>query len=107
MFLFQVLKKRKDLKLILMSATIDSERLSTYFDDCPVIHIEGLAYPVQALYLEDVLNVINYRLPNDSPGQNKGGKRFQQRLNNVRMTKKIENDVQYRAEIGILIALLK
>ncbi|XP_073945461.1 ATP-dependent RNA helicase Rhau isoform X2 [Choristoneura fumiferana] len=96
----QVLKKRKDLKLILMSATIDSERLSAYFDDCPVIHIEGLAYPVQALYLEDVLNVTNYRLPEDTPRPNRGTKRFQERMNKMKMSKKIEKDVQHRAEIA-------
>lgn len=50
----QILKKRKDLKVILMSATLNAEALSSYFDNCPMVHIEGLAFPVQDVYLEEI-----------------------------------------------------
>ncbi|XP_047992891.1 ATP-dependent DNA/RNA helicase DHX36-like [Leguminivora glycinivorella] len=59
----QVLENRNDLQLILMSATMDTQRLSTYFDDCPVIHIEGLSYPVKDFYIEDILTMTGYRIP--------------------------------------------
>lgn len=38
-----------------MSATLNSERFSKYYNDCPMIHIPGFTYPVQEFYLEDVL----------------------------------------------------
>ena len=53
--------QRKDLKIILMSATLNAERFSTYFGDCPHINIPGYTYPVQEFYLEDVLRFTNYR----------------------------------------------
>jgi HrpA-like RNA helicase len=38
----ELLKKRPELKLILMSATLDATLFSSYFGDCPVIEIPGL-----------------------------------------------------------------
>lgn len=50
-FLLVILKrlmlKRPDLKVILMSATLDSEKFSGYFQHCPVINIPGRTFPVQ------------------------------------------------------------
>jgi ATP-dependent RNA helicase DHX36 len=43
-----------------MSATLNSEQFSKYFDDCPSIHIPGFTYPVEEFYLEDILNIIPY-----------------------------------------------
>lgn len=36
-------------KLVLMSATMDAERLSEYFDGAPIISVPGRLYPVQEL----------------------------------------------------------
>jgi HrpA-like RNA helicase len=48
--LFGLLKnityKRKDLKLIITSATLDAEKFSAYFFHCPILHIPGRNYPV-------------------------------------------------------------
>ncbi|KAL8478072.1 hypothetical protein ACS0TY_030098 [Phlomoides rotata] len=46
------------LRLVLMSATIDAERFSKYFGECPVIRVPGFTYPVKTFYLEDVLSVV-------------------------------------------------
>ncbi|GAU22186.1 hypothetical protein TSUD_252140 [Trifolium subterraneum] len=43
------------LRLILMSATIDTARFSQYFGGCPIIQVPGFTYPVKTYYLEDVL----------------------------------------------------
>ncbi|RZA34712.1 MAG: DEAD/DEAH box helicase, partial [Lysobacteraceae bacterium] len=40
-FLKQLLRKRRDLKVIVTSATIDTGRFSRHFDDAPVIDVEG------------------------------------------------------------------
>lgn len=36
-----------DLRVVLMSATIDTSLFSRYFGNCPIIEVEGKAYPVQ------------------------------------------------------------
>ncbi|XP_038906441.1 DExH-box ATP-dependent RNA helicase DExH6 isoform X2 [Benincasa hispida] len=46
------------LRLILMSATIDAERFSKYFGGCPIINVPGFTYPVKNFYLEDVLSIV-------------------------------------------------
>ncbi|MEF8746511.1 MAG: ATP-dependent RNA helicase HrpA [Candidatus Accumulibacter propinquus] len=49
-FLKQLLPKRRDLKLIITSATIDAERFSQHFDGAPVIEVSGRLYPVEVRY---------------------------------------------------------
>ena len=49
-YLKQLLRKRPDLKLIVTSATIDTERFSRHFDDAPVINVEGRTFPVEVRY---------------------------------------------------------
>jgi ATP-dependent helicase HrpA len=46
----RLLIRRPDLKLIVTSATIDTERFSRHFDNAPVVDVEGRGYPVQVLY---------------------------------------------------------
>lgn len=43
------------LKVIIMSATLDSEKLSRYFFDCPVINIPGRTYVVTEIFLDTLL----------------------------------------------------
>jgi ATP-dependent RNA helicase DHX8/PRP22 len=45
-----LLKRRKDLKLICTSATLDAEKYSTYFFECPIFTIPGRTFPVEILY---------------------------------------------------------
>ncbi|KNC79661.1 hypothetical protein, variant [Sphaeroforma arctica JP610] len=45
-----VQKLRPELKVIIMSATLDAAKFSTYFDDCPVLYVQGRQYPVEILY---------------------------------------------------------
>jgi len=49
-YLKQLLPRRPDLKLIITSATIDSERFSQHFDGAPVIEVSGRLYPVEVRY---------------------------------------------------------
>lgn len=41
---------RQDLKLVLMSATINLELFSNYFEEAPVISVPGRLYPIQLQY---------------------------------------------------------
>ncbi len=42
-----VVQKRKDLKLIVTSATLDAEKFCNYFFECPIFTIPGRTYPVE------------------------------------------------------------
>ncbi|XP_067002715.2 ATP-dependent DNA/RNA helicase DHX36 isoform X2 [Anabrus simplex] len=71
-FLITVLKdvipKRPDLKLVLMSATLNAEQFSKYYNNCPCINIPGFTYPVEEFYLEDVLQMTNFQFkPSQMP----------------------------------------
>ncbi|GFY81200.1 DEA(D/H)-box RNA helicase family protein [Actinidia rufa] len=78
-FLLIVLKdllpRRRDLRLILMSATLNAELFSNYFTGAPKIHIPGFTHPVTAHFLEDVLEMTGYKLTSfnqiDDYGQEK------------------------------------
>jgi ATP-dependent helicase HrpA len=45
-----LLPKRPDLKLIITSATIDTQRFSTHFNNAPIIEVSGRTYPVEIRY---------------------------------------------------------
>jgi len=51
-YLHQLLKTRKDLKIIISSATIDTEKFSRHFRNAPVIEVSGRTYPVTFRYHE-------------------------------------------------------
>ncbi|XP_038974853.1 DExH-box ATP-dependent RNA helicase DExH3 isoform X2 [Phoenix dactylifera] len=78
-FLLIVLKdllpRRRDLRLILMSATLNAELFSNYFGGAPTIHIPGFTYPVRAHFLEDILEKTGYKFTSfnqiDDYGQEK------------------------------------
>ena len=49
-YLKQLLPCRRDLKLIITSATIDVERFSKHFNNAPIIEVSGRTYPVEVRY---------------------------------------------------------
>jgi ATP-dependent RNA helicase DHX57 len=65
-----VLYKRRDLKLILMSATLDAASFRDYFmadrQDVTVgmVEISGRTYPVQDYYLDDVIRMTGFSVGN-------------------------------------------
>jgi hypothetical protein len=50
LLLLQVVQRRKDFRLIVTSATLDAEKFSGYFFNCPIFTIPGRTYPVEILY---------------------------------------------------------
>jgi ATP-dependent helicase HrpA len=46
----RILPERPDLKVIVSSATLETERFSAFFDGAPVIEVQGRTYPVDVLY---------------------------------------------------------
>ncbi|CAN0381572.1 unnamed protein product, partial [Discosporangium mesarthrocarpum] len=65
-----ILPNRRSLKVILMSATLDTARFAAYFSglsgpppggQTPVLHIPGRTFPVRELFLEDALRLTGHR----------------------------------------------
>ncbi|EQL02767.1 DEAD-like helicase [Ophiocordyceps sinensis CO18] len=71
-FLLIVLKRlltqRRDLKVVLMSATVDAERFSRYLGGAPILNVPGRTFPVQVRYLEDAIEATGYN-PTNSPAE--------------------------------------
>ncbi|ERM93582.1 DExH-box ATP-dependent RNA helicase DExH3 isoform X2 [Amborella trichopoda] len=70
-----ILPRRRDLRLILMSATLNAELFSNFFGGAPTVHIPGFTYPVRVHFLEDILEITGYKLTSfnqvDDYGQEK------------------------------------
>lgn len=58
----RLMQKRPDLKVILMSATLEAQRFSNYLGGVPVLNIPGRTFPVEMKYLEDAIELTGYRL---------------------------------------------
>ena len=58
----EVLPVRPNLKIVLMSATLNANQFASYLGGCPILHIPGFMYPVTKFYLEDVLEMTEYNM---------------------------------------------
>ncbi|RZF32716.1 hypothetical protein LSTR_LSTR005909 [Laodelphax striatellus] len=60
-FFMAVMKEltvKRNIKVVLMSATMDSNLFSNYFNKCPMLDIPGAMFPVKVHFLEDILTMI-------------------------------------------------
>ncbi|KAI4284465.1 MAG: hypothetical protein L6R35_004909 [Caloplaca aegaea] len=58
-----VLPKRRDLKVVLMSATLEAAVFEDYFNQCASVgkcNIEGRTFPVEDVYLDDIVRFTGY-----------------------------------------------
>ena len=55
----ELLKKRPDLRIVLMSASVDAKKFSEYFEGAPVLDIPGRTFPVEVKFLEDAVEATN------------------------------------------------
>ncbi|XP_013390107.2 ATP-dependent RNA helicase DHX36-like isoform X2 [Lingula anatina] len=85
-----LIKRRKDLKVVLMSATLNAEQFSEYFGGCPMIHIPGFTYPVEEVYLEDVIETLRYSPPENT--SNKPQRRIYGRRKREMLAQKEEEE---------------
>jgi len=49
----EVLRRRPELKLVVMSATMDAQKMQDYFDSAPLLNIPGRTHPVEIFYTAD------------------------------------------------------
>ncbi|NKB97561.1 MAG: DEAD/DEAH box helicase [Pseudomonadales bacterium] len=52
-YLKRLLARRKDLKVVVTSATIDVERFSKFFNNAPIVQVGGRTFPVEIVYQEE------------------------------------------------------
>lgn len=62
----RLLTRRRDLKVILMSASMDAGLFARYFDNCPIISVAGRCYPVADLFLEDICHQMRVPVRDDA-----------------------------------------
>lgn len=48
----EIVKQRTDMRLIVMSATLDAGKFQAFFDGAPLIHVPGRLHPVEIFYTE-------------------------------------------------------
>jgi len=70
----KLLSKRKDLKVILMSATVDTDRFSRYLNNAPVLNVPGRTFPVTTKFLEDVIELTKFTIEERDARNNKSSK---------------------------------
>ncbi|KAH7825250.1 RNA helicase family protein [Monocercomonoides exilis] len=49
----EIMEKRKDLKLVVMSATLDAAKFQAYFDGAPLVTVPGRQHPVEIFYVSE------------------------------------------------------
>ena len=67
LLLREMLPTRPDMKVLLMSATVQADLFAKYFDGAGILTSKGRTFPVEEFYLERCLQLTKYRLPADSP----------------------------------------
>jgi ATP-dependent RNA helicase DHX29 len=50
-----------------MSATVDADKISHFFGDCPTLHVPGRTFPVDTRYLEDAVELTGWSVAEGSP----------------------------------------
>ncbi|MEG3640910.1 ATP-dependent RNA helicase HrpA [Magnetococcus sp. PR-3] len=66
-FLKGICTRRKDLKLIISSATLDTEKFAAHFNQAPIVEVSGRTYPVEVRY-----NPLDDKTESDSEARNDG-----------------------------------
>ena len=71
----QLLAKRRDIKLIMMSATMNVDILVNYFNNnVYVCNVPGFIHPVHTLYLHDIVELTGYRPDQHTRNNNRSNK---------------------------------
>jgi len=53
-YIKRLTSRRPDLKIIISSATLDSEKFATFFDNAPIINVKGRHFPVEVFHLPEL-----------------------------------------------------
>ncbi|KAG8913919.1 hypothetical protein FRC01_004323 [Tulasnella sp. 417] len=62
-----LLEQRSNLRIVLMSATLDAAKISTYFGGCRMLQVPGRTFPVSVRFLEDAVEYTKWAIEEGSP----------------------------------------
>ncbi|GME40725.1 Helicase [Neofusicoccum parvum] len=114
--------RRPELKVVLMSATVDADRFSKYLDGAPIVTVPGRTFPVQTKFLEDAIELTHYDVKvqknsyvdqeavedeDDSPDGNKSGVPGNLQGYSVATRNALKEYDEYRIDYELIIRLLE
>lgn len=116
-----LLLSRPDLKVVLMSATVDAQRFSAYLDNAPIISVPGRTFPVQAKFLEDAIELTGHTIEDskaqapggeedddvEAEGQSKSGDAQQLSAYSKRTKNTLTNYDEYRIDFSLIVKLIE
>jgi ATP-dependent RNA helicase DHX29 len=116
-----LLLSRPDLKVVLMSATVDAQRFSNYLDGAPIISVPGRTFPVQAKFLEDAIELTGHTIEDakaqapggeedddiEKEGQSKSGDAQQLSAYSKRTKNTLANYDEYRIDFDLIVKLIE
>lgn len=113
-----LMTKRPDLKVVLMSATVDAQRFSQYLGGAPIINVPGRTFPVEAKFLEDAIELTGHTNEDaehnavdeddaDDDGQAKASGDQQLSGYSKRTQNTLANYDEYRIDYSLIVKLLE
>ena len=112
--------KRPDLKVVLMSATVDAQKFSHYLGGVPIISVPGRTFPVKSKFLEDVIELTGYHseeikdLSNDDTDEDGGSEYREKDKSSTQLTgyskqtiKTLASYDEYKIDHTVIVKLLE
>ena len=75
-----LLPARPDLRVVLMSATLDAASFEGFFRAATTVHVPGATFPVEVTYLEGLLDASGIQFPCTALQQARTGRRKRTRM---------------------------
>ncbi|KAH7354575.1 P-loop containing nucleoside triphosphate hydrolase protein [Pyrenochaeta sp. MPI-SDFR-AT-0127] len=115
-----LMERRPELKVILMSATVDAARFSQYLNGAPILTVPGRTFPVQTRFLEDAIELTHYAGDskasnhvntsdddNDEIGTNKSGIPSKLPGYNASTRNALSNYDEYAIDYNLMVRLIE
>ncbi|XP_067462111.1 ATP-dependent RNA helicase DHX30 [Thunnus thynnus] len=100
------LKENPELRVVLMSATGDNQRLAQYFGGCPIVKVPGFMHPVRDRYLEDVLREMGRSLTVHDGGKSNGQEGRDEITPDVDLVADVIQHIDKHGEPGAVLCFL-
>ncbi|TKA83701.1 hypothetical protein B0A55_00280 [Friedmanniomyces simplex] len=112
-------QRRPDLRVVLMSATVNAQKFSDYLDGAPIIDVPGRTFPVQAKFLEDAIELTGHTNEDvshgtieednsaESEGTDKAAGSGQLAGFSQRTLKTLASYDEYRIDFGLIVKLIQ